>query len=277
MSATKGFKVGDVVKMSAAGKKEFTNTEYNPFHLTGIIESKRSSSRMNINVTWSNGEKNSYDPEDLELVKPKQEQYYTSIPKDVKVGDKFEVISEKGYSSTNWVQCNNLKLGDVVTFNYTIESDEPAFIKPDGRTGYLNWGCLKPVKENVATAHLADVPPSFLFGRDSLTPNEMCKFNIGDEVELIEDYDEHKKGTKGIVLLTDEKGTTFLTEKKKSVYCYNHRLKLINNNKTTNNNAKSNSTSNDLRTAFSPDIRSKEIYAGQVFSEFNLPQIWSGH
>lgn len=142
---TNKFKVGDTVKMSDVGKKQYQDAKYNPYDLTGVI-----TKIDRIIVKWSNEETNSYDPRHIELVEPKQEQYYTSIPKDVKVGDKFQVISETGYKDKfKWAGSKKFPLGSIVTLDYEIPSDEPRFVNSNGDGTYLNWGCLKPVKENV--------------------------------------------------------------------------------------------------------------------------------
>lgn len=142
MSAT-NFKVGDVVKMSAIGRKNYKEHRTNPHTLTGIIEDVGG-----VYVRWSNGELNSYTRSELELIKPKQEQYYTSIPTDVKIGDKFEIISETGYKDEfRWAGSKKFPLGSIVTLDYEIPSDEPRFVNSNGDGTYLNWGCLKPVKD----------------------------------------------------------------------------------------------------------------------------------
>lgn len=168
--------VGDKVKMSDVGKKHYTNSKFNPFNLNGVVNNKSSS--LNIKVEWSNGEKNSYEPKELELVEPKQEQYYTSIPTDVKIGDKFEIISETGYKDEfRWAGSKKFPLGSIVTLDYEIPSDEPRFVNSNGDGTYLNWGCLKPVKDtkyNVGEG-LKQYP---------LTPDEMIKPKVGDLVLL---------------------------------------------------------------------------------------------
>jgi len=270
------FKVGDTVKMSNVGKKQYQDAKYNPYDLTGVITKINS-----IIVKWSNEETNSYDSRDIELVEPKQEQYYTSIPASAKSGDKFEIISKTGYDKRKLDWIKDWKIGDIVTLDYYIESNEPWFINSSNKGQYMNWGCLKPVKDD-----------DYKVGDWVLLIDKNFNSHVSDMNKFkgtIQQIGSTNKYSKDIFYLKDDdkmwafvpsdfvkKVDAPVTQSK--LVDVHHRLKLINNNKTNNNNGKSNSTtSNDLRTAFSPDIRSKEIYAGQVFSEFNLPQIWSGH
>lgn len=59
------YKVGDRVRISDAGKKEFSDHESNPYDGVGEITGK--GSWLAHKVSWDNGEFNTYDPEHLEL------------------------------------------------------------------------------------------------------------------------------------------------------------------------------------------------------------------
>lgn len=175
MSAT-NFKVGDIVRLSDVGKKQYQDAKYNPYDLTGVITKVNS-----IIVKWSNGETNSYDPRHIELVEPKQEQYYTSIPTDVKVGDKFKLVYTKSIGTTSedmdikWCSDRGFNIGDIVFLKHNDGSSCPKF-ENNGKTLYLNWGWLKPVEEDVVTnSKLKQYP---------LTPDEMIKPKVGDLVLL---------------------------------------------------------------------------------------------
>lgn len=143
MSAT-NFKVGDIVRLSDVGKKQYQDAKYNPYDLTGVITKINS-----IIVKWSNGEANSYDPKDIELVEPKQEQYYTEKPTDVKVGDMFEVISFIDYDGFLW-SGSSIEIGDIVRVVNDLGSNAPRVERiSDSYRKYMGWGCLKPVKEDI--------------------------------------------------------------------------------------------------------------------------------
>lgn len=200
MQQDKGFKVGDVVRMSSTGKTKWEHCNSNPHDLTGKILVFNSTG---VQVKWSNNMTNSYNIKELELLEPKQEQYYTSIPIDVKNGDKFEIISKTGYKDNfEWAGSKDFPLGEIVTLDYSLQSNEPCFINSKGKATYLNWGCLKPVKV-VTNSHLVDVSPTVLFGRDSLGNDDVQQFEIGDEVEIINGNCDiihyHKIGDKGII------------------------------------------------------------------------------
>ena len=127
-----------------------------------------------------------------------------------------------------------------------------------------------------------DAPKEVLLGRNSLGNTGVQQFSIGDEVELLETvaFTDLIVGMKGYVKYVSSDGRGFVDVMiNGSLYTiFNKRLKLINNSNSNNyGKVHSNSTTNDICTAFVPDIRSKEISTGQVFSEFDLPHIWSGH
>ncbi len=248
MSATKEFKVGDTVKMSDIGKKQYQDAKYNPYDLTGVITKVNS-----IIVKWSNGETNSYDPRHIELVEPKQEQYYTSIPTDVKVGDKFKLVYTKSIGTTSedmdikWCSDRGFNIGDIVFLKHNDGSSCPKF-ENNGKTLYLNWGWLKPVKENVVTtAHLADIPPKTLIGRTTES-TDVQQFNIGDEVELIDRASGYQVyadvGSTGKIISIEGEQIK-VAFKSSNQSCKACQIKLI-NNKTTNNNAKSNSNNKSI-------------------------------
>lgn len=204
MQQDKEFKVGDVVRMSSTGKTKWEHCNSNPHDLTGKILVFNST---RVQVRWSNNQTNSYNIKELELLEPKQEQYYTSIPTDVKNGDKFEIISKTGYEDNfEWAGSKDFPLGEIVTLDYSVRSNEPRFINSKGKATYLNWGCLKPVKV-VTNSHLADVPSTVLFGKDSLGNTDIQQFEVGDEVEIIntsEHYHCFKIGDKGIIIKLDD-------------------------------------------------------------------------
>lgn len=301
--------VGDKVKMSDVGKKHYTNSKFNPFNLNGVVNNKSSS--LNIKVEWSNGEKNSYEPKELELVEPKQEQYYTSIPTDVKIGDKFEVIGltridgSRSTSSTNTI-------GEIVSYKAPDGTCSPLFLKENGSTAYLNWGWLKPVKEDykvgdwvllidknfnshvsdmnkfkgtiqqidyineyndnvfylkgdsrmwafvssdfvkkvdapVTQCKLVDVPSQTLIVKTT-TSTDVQQFSIGDEVELIDRASGYQVyadvGSTGKILSIEGEQIK-VAFKSSNQSCKACQIKLI-NNKTTNNNAKSNSNNKSI-------------------------------
>lgn len=312
------FKVGDIVRLSARGKKEYPDHPANPHNLTGKIESI-------LNVKWSNGKVNCYFNSELELVEPKQEQYYTSIPTDVKIGDKFEIIGFTRIDGSTYTGSSS-NIGDIVSYHYNDGTASPAFLKEDENIAYLNWGWLKPVNEEykvgdwvllvdkdfkshvsamdkykgtvqqikrspskdhfqlekcgIWSFHTSDFVKKVDGPVATAYLTDIQQFHVGDEVELIEDFNLAKRGSRGIILSINSSDASLTVQFKvkgyENTYIFQKRVKLI-NNKTDNNGKVHSTTTNDICTAFSPDIRSKEICTGQVFSEFNLPQIWSGH
>jgi len=68
------FKVGDVVRMSAAGKRHWAHYYDNPHDGIGVIERVSPLGQLGTRVKWNNGHYNSYEINELELVPsaPKQ-------------------------------------------------------------------------------------------------------------------------------------------------------------------------------------------------------------
>lgn len=79
-------------------------------------------------------------------MEPKQEQYYTSIPTDVKVGEKFQIIGGKGIGCGAY----NLEweIGSVVSLDFNDDSTTPRFELKKGDMLWLDWGWLKPIKDD---------------------------------------------------------------------------------------------------------------------------------
>jgi len=249
------FEVGKVVRMNFDGKTRRKHCNNNPHDLTGkvtIYEYGR------VQVKWSNNQTNSYSITELELVEPNQEQYYTSIPTDVKVGDKFEIISKTGYKDNfEWAGSKDFPLGEIVTLDYSLQSNEPSFINSKGKATYLNWGCLKPVKV-VTNSHLADVSPTVLFGRDSLGNDDVQQFEVGNEVEIIntsEHYHCFKIGDKGIIIKLDD--TYQVAVNGFTQWLKPEQLKLI--NKTNHNYGKVQNNSVSFSTTSYKITRGEEI------------------
>lgn len=61
------FKIGDRVRISESGKKEYRDSWDNPHDLTGTIK-RFKDFLLPVSVVWENGHGNTYDYEDLELV-----------------------------------------------------------------------------------------------------------------------------------------------------------------------------------------------------------------
>lgn len=76
--------------------------------------------------------------------KLESKQYYTSIPTDVKLGDKFEVISGK---SLHYSNNHKEYVGEIVTLHHNDGTKCSKFQFNDGLTRYIDWGWLKPVKK----------------------------------------------------------------------------------------------------------------------------------
>lgn len=268
----------------------------------------------------------------------KQEQYYTSIPKDVKIGDRFEIIGWQTMNGNVYTgsKVRETPIGTIVALKSNDGTSLPYFLL-NGETMCFDWGWLKPVKNDYKVgdwvllvdknfnSHVSDMnkfkgtiqqigstnnydnhifylkgderrwafvpsdfvkkvdaPKEVLLGRNSLGNTGVQQFSIGDEVELLETvaFTDLIVGMKGYVKYVSSDGRGFVDVMiNGSLYTiFNKRLKLINNSNSNNyGKVHSNSTTNDICTAFVPDIRSKEISTGQVFSEFDLPHIWSGH
>lgn len=253
----------------------------------------------------------------------KQEQYYTSIPKDVKIGDRFEIIGWQTMNGNVYTgsKVRETPIGTIVALKSNDGTSLPYFLL-NGETMCFDWGWLKPVKNDYKVgdwvllvdknfnSHVSDMnkfkgtiqqigstnnydnpifylkgderrwafvpsdfvkkvdaPKEVLLGRNSLGNTGVQQFSIGDEVELYVKY-----------VSSDGRGFVDVMINGSLYTIFNKRLKLINNSNSNNyGKVHSNSTTNDICTAFVPDIRSKEISTGQVFSEFDLPHIWSGH
>ena len=145
MQVDKGFKVGDVVevintktwsKIKVGMTFIVTQQDVVFFDVTGEYHFNDNKYRVNFTLDM------------LKLVEPKQEQYYTSKPTNVKVGDKFEVIGLKRIGgSTRNEPIIGAEIGQIVILDENDKSVNPFFrLNPEKRAS-LNWGWLKPVKE----------------------------------------------------------------------------------------------------------------------------------
>lgn len=181
----------------------------------------------------------------------------------------------------------NLSAGKIVgNFNWIETPERHSFWNKIDGGNFDDFYKKYPKKDNKQEqdnfVKKVDAPKEVLLGRDSLGNTGVQQFSIGDEVELLETvaFTDLIVGMKGYVKYVSSDGRGFVDVMiNGSLYTiFNKRLKLINNSNSNNyGKVHSNSTTNDICTAFVPDIRSKEISTGQVFSEFDLPHIWSGH
>lgn len=187
MQVDKGFKVGDVVevihvkttRVTSLLGKTFVITQHDVDVFNGRIPS--SAVKGEVYLFDENKYGVNFTLDMLKLVQSKQEQYYTSIPTDVKNGDKFEIISKTGYKDRfEWAGDKDFPLGEIVTLNYSRPTHEPHFINSKGEKTYLNWGCVKPVKKTLISKNTTSTD----IKQYPLTPDEMIKPKVGDKVLL---------------------------------------------------------------------------------------------
>lgn len=69
-------KEGDIVRLSKDGKDTYDDARYNPHDSLGVVTSYKAHdwTGHKITVKWDTGEKNTYKPEDLELVEDVEEE-----------------------------------------------------------------------------------------------------------------------------------------------------------------------------------------------------------
>lgn len=82
--------------------------------------------------------------------KLESKQYYTSIPTDVKLGDKFEIIGFKCLTGSNYTgdKSKKYKIGTIVSLTLNDKTDLPFFtVEGESDRQCFNWGWLKPVKK----------------------------------------------------------------------------------------------------------------------------------
>jgi hypothetical protein len=254
----KGFKVGDVVEVINDSKwksyrilgLQFTVTQKDVDCFNGKTGF---STNGEVYMFEDNKYRVNFTLDMLKLVESKPEQYYTSMPNNVRIGDKFEVIGWTRIDKS-YYEHGGVKIGEIVTYNKDDGTSSPAFRRETGGVVYLNWGWLKPVKKDgkYKVGAPVEAPQEVLFGRDSLQ-----QFNVGDEVELIEKFNVLKAGHKGIIKsvnIEDKSVYVDFENYSSNTYIYARRLKLINNssNLNTNNNGKVHSNIESI--VFSPII-----------------------
>lgn len=237
MQQDKEFKVGDVVRMNSIAKTKWEHSNLNPHDLTGKVITIYGSGR--VQVRWSNNQTNAYSIKEIELIEPKQEQYYTSIPTDVKEGDRFVVVSNIRLEGDVYnFPFYGIDIGSIVTLSEYHKSRFSKFTNEQGEIWEYNWGWLKPVKVDT-NSHLADVSPTVLFGKDSLGNTDIQKFEVGDEVEVTNsNYPVImyvSNGTIGKIITIEGSGILVQFDKCRQL-CKATQLKLI--NKTNHNYGK---------------------------------------
>jgi len=150
-SEDKGFKVGDVVEVintkhwsSIKTGMTFTITQVDVDTFNGRIKSAGNT----IYHFENNKHGVNFTLDMLKLIETKQ--YYTSIPKDVKVGDTFEIIGGRGFDGNDKYNYD-WPIGSIITLDYNDGTFCPSFRNKDGDTLYLDWGWLKPVESKSST------------------------------------------------------------------------------------------------------------------------------
>lgn len=149
-SEDRGFKVGDVVEVinikhwsSIKIGMTFTITKNDVDTFNG-----HKSNLSGIYLFENNKYSTNFTLDMLKLVETKQ--YYTSIPKDVKVGDTFEIIGGRGFGGNDKYNYD-WPIGSIITLDYNDGTFCPSFRNKDGDTLYLDWGWLKPVESKSST------------------------------------------------------------------------------------------------------------------------------
>ena len=281
MQQDKGFKVGDIVKFKIESlyiKDYYTsaldkcNQKYIKHGSPTIKENKGTIKYIDTNYFYIEyiDEKDKkvclgFKSDSFELLEPKQEQYYTSIPTDVKVGDKFEVINGKGLQTNTTFPYYGVSIGSIVTLKkYRRELTFSDFTNDKNETWSYDWGWLKPVKV-VTNSHLVDVSPTVLFGRDSLSNTDIQKFKVGDEVEVTNsNYPVImyvSNGTIGKIITIEASGILVQFDKCRQL-CKATQLKLI--NKTNHNYGKVQNNSMSFSTTSYKITRGETICSSAI-------------
>lgn len=104
---------------------------------------------------------------------------FKTIPKNVKLGDCFKIVSYNRMHSPNsaksYFEELGLKMGDIISLSYNDGSTNPKF-EFNGIQRFINWGCLAPVdKSDIEKPNTPD------FEEHKLYPDEV----IGTKYECI--------------------------------------------------------------------------------------------
>lgn len=281
MQQDKGFKVGDIVKFKIESlyiKDYYTsaldkcNQKYIKHGSPTIKENKGTIKYIDTNYFYIEyiDEKDKkvclgFKSDSFELLEPKQEQYYTSIPTDVKEGDRFVVVSNIRLEGDVYnFPFYGIDIGSIVTLSEYHKSRFSKFTNEQGEIWEYNWGWLKPVKV-VTNSHLADVSPTVLFGKDSLGNTDIQKFEVGDEVEVTNsNYPVImyvSNGTIGKIITIEGSGILVQFDKCRQL-CKATQLKLI--NKTNHNYGKVQNNSMSFSTTSYKITRGETICSSAI-------------
>lgn len=119
--------------------------------------------------------------------KLESKQYYTSIPTDVKLGDKFEIIGFKCLTGSNYTgdKSKKYKIGTIVSLTLNDKTDLPFFtVEGESDRQCFDWGWLKPVKD-VSVNNKKIVVSKKVIDQITTSKSDIPVFKIEDEVELI--------------------------------------------------------------------------------------------